>query len=104
MCIRDSILTGYMPATSGTARVAGFDVFRESMEVRRRIGYLPENPPLYPDMTVETYLDFVARIKNVPAERRPARIDDALRKTNLEAVSYTHLDVYKRQGAISARD
>ena len=78
------ILTGYMPATSGTARVAGFDVFRESMEVRRRIGYLPENPPLYPDMTVETYLDFVARIKNVPAERRPARIDDALRKTNLE--------------------
>ena len=78
------ILTGYMPATSGTARVAGFDAFRESMEVRRRIGYLPENPPLYPDMTVETYLDFVARIKNVPAERRPARIDDALRKTNLE--------------------
>ncbi len=78
------ILTGYMPATSGTARVAGFDVFRDSMEVRRRIGYLPETPPVYPDMTVETYLDFVARIKNVPAGRRPARIDDALRKTNLE--------------------
>jgi ABC-2 type transport system ATP-binding protein len=78
------ILTGYMPATFGTARVAGFDVFRDSMEVRRRIGYLPENPPLYPDMTVETYLDFVARIKIVPAERRAARIDDALRKTNLE--------------------
>jgi gliding motility-associated transport system ATP-binding protein len=78
------ILTGYMPATHGTARVAGFDVFTDSMEVRRRIGYLPENPPVYPDMTVETYLDFVARIKNVPAERRPGRIDDALRKTNLE--------------------
>jgi gliding motility-associated transport system ATP-binding protein len=78
------ILTGYMPATLGTARVAGFDVFRDSIEVRRRIGYLPENPPVYPDMTVETYLDFVARIKNVPAERRPGRIDDALRKTNLE--------------------
>jgi ABC-2 type transport system ATP-binding protein len=78
------ILTGYMPATHGTARVAGFDVFRDSMEVRRRIGYLPETPPVYPDMTVETYLDFVARIKNVPAERRPSRIDDALRKTNLE--------------------
>jgi ABC-2 type transport system ATP-binding protein len=54
------------------------------MEVRRHIGYLPENPPLYPDMTVESYLDFVARIKNVPAERRTVRIDDALRKTNLE--------------------
>lgn len=78
------ILTGYMPATSGTVRVAGFDVFRDSMEVRRHIGYLPENPPVYPDMTVESYLDFVARIKNVPAERRAVRIDDAVRKTNLE--------------------
>ena len=78
------ILTGYMPATSGTARVAGFDVSRDSMEVRRRIGYLPENPPLYPDMTVETYLDFVARIKQIAPERRKVRIDDALGKTNLE--------------------
>ena len=78
------ILTGYMPATSGTARVAGFDVSRDSMEVRRRIGYLPENPPLYPDMTVETYLDFVARIKQIAPERRKGRIDDALGKTNLE--------------------
>jgi ABC-2 type transport system ATP-binding protein len=78
------ILTGFLPATSGTARVAGFDVFNESLEVRRRIGYLPEAPPLYPDMTVQTYLDFVARIKNVPAENRRARIDDALVKTSLE--------------------
>jgi ABC-2 type transport system ATP-binding protein len=78
------ILTGYMPATSGTARIAGFDVFTDSMEVRRRIGYLPETPPVYPDMTVESYLDFVARIKNVPAERRAERITDAVRKTNLE--------------------
>jgi ABC-2 type transport system ATP-binding protein len=77
------ILTGYMPATSGTARVAGFDVFTDSLEVRRRIGYLPENPPLYPDMKVEAYLDFVARIKNVPAEKRAGRIADALQKTNI---------------------
>ena len=77
------VLTGFMPATSGTARVAGFDVFTDSLEVRRRIGYLPENPPLYPDMTVATYLDFVARIKNVPAERRAGRVDDALHKTVL---------------------
>ncbi len=77
------ILTGFMPATSGTARVAGFDVFNDSLEVRRRIGYLPENPPLYPDMTVEAYLDFVARIKNVPAEKRADRIADALKKTNI---------------------
>jgi len=78
------ILTGFLPATSGTARVAGFDVFNDSLEVRKRIGYLPENPPLYMDMTVSSYLDFVARIKNVPAERRKARIDDAMEKTNIQ--------------------
>ena len=78
------ILTGYMPATSGTARIAGFDVFGDSLEVRRQIGYLPENPPVYPDMSVESYLEFVARIKNVPAEKRALRIADAMHKTNLE--------------------
>ena len=77
------ILTGFMPATSGTARIGGFDVFNESLEVRRRIGYLPEAPPVYPDMSVEAYLGFVARIKNVAAEKRPDRISDALQKTNL---------------------
>jgi gliding motility-associated transport system ATP-binding protein len=60
------ILTGFMPATSGTVTVDGFDVFESSFEVRRRIGYLPETPPLYTDMTVEGYLQFVARIKAVP--------------------------------------
>jgi ABC-2 type transport system ATP-binding protein len=77
------ILTGFMPATSGTARIAGFDVFEQSLDVRRRIGYLPENPPLYTDMTVGEYLDFVARIKDVPPEKRSARVDDALQKTNI---------------------
>jgi ABC-2 type transport system ATP-binding protein len=77
------ILTGYIPATSGAARVAGFDVANESMQVRRHIGYLPEAPPIYPDMTVGTYLDFVARIKNVPAERRAERVTDALQKVNI---------------------
>lgn len=77
------ILTGFMPATSGTAKIAGFDVFADSLEVRRRIGYLPEAPPVYTDMTVEDYLDFVARIKNVPAEKRAARISDALEKANI---------------------
>ena len=72
------VLTGYLPATTGTAKIAGFDVFDDSMEVRRRIGYLPENPPLYFDMTVSAYLDFVARIKNVPAEKRAGRVNAAL--------------------------
>jgi len=77
------ILTGFLPATSGTAQVAGFDVFNDSLEVRKRIGYLPENPPIYLDMTVTAYLEFVARIKNVPAEKRKARVADAMEKTNI---------------------
>jgi ABC-2 type transport system ATP-binding protein len=77
------MLTTFMPATSGTARIAGFDVFDNSIEVRRHIGYLPENPPVYPDMTVESYLDFVARIKGVPTEKRAQRVTDALEKTNI---------------------
>ena len=77
------ILTGFLPATGGTAQVAGFDVFNDSLEVRKRIGYLPENPPLYLDMTVDAYLEFVGRIKNVPAEKRKARVADAMEKTNI---------------------
>jgi ABC-2 type transport system ATP-binding protein len=78
------ILTGFMPATAGTARVSGYDVFGDSIEVRRRIGYLPEAPPLYSDMTVEAYLEFVARIKGVAAEKIAGRVTDALKKTSLE--------------------
>jgi len=60
------IITGFLPATSGTVRVDGFDIFEQSYDVRKRIGYLPENPPLYNDMTVSSYLDFVGRIKGIP--------------------------------------
>jgi ABC-2 type transport system ATP-binding protein len=77
------ILTGYLPATSGTARIAGFDVHHNSMDVRKRIGYLPETPPLYPEMTVEGFLHFVAQIKRVPAGDRPARVQIALKRCNL---------------------
>jgi ABC-2 type transport system ATP-binding protein len=72
------ILSCFMPASSGTARVAGFDVFRESMEVRRRIGYLPESVPLYNDMRVAPYLDFVAEIKGVPRASRRKRVADVM--------------------------
>ena len=72
------ILTGFLPATSGTARVGGYDVFEKSLEVRKRIGYLPENPPLYPEMSVAGYLDAVARLKQVPSERRKGRVDSAM--------------------------
>src|SRR5262245_62592672 len=73
------ILTGYLPATGGTARIAGFDVFEQSMEVRERIGYLPETPPLYPEMTVSAYLTFVAQIKGVPMTEIPNRVAEAMR-------------------------
>jgi len=59
------IITGFLPATTGTVRVDGFDVFEQSAEVRRRIGYLPENPPLYNDMSVPSYLRFVAKLKGL---------------------------------------
>ncbi len=72
------ILACFMPATGGSARVAGYDVFRESMEVRRRIGYLPENVPLYSDMRVAPYLDFVAEVKGVPRSARKRRVADVM--------------------------
>src|SRR5574339_276364 len=60
------VITGYMPATDGKAVVAGYDVLEQPVEAKRRTGYLPETPPLYPDMTVRDYLTFVAKIKGVP--------------------------------------
>ena len=75
------ILTGFLPPTSGTAEVGGFDVREEPLEVKRRIGYLPESPPLYPEMEVGDYLRFVARIKAIPKKDVSRRIDCALERT-----------------------
>ena len=77
------VLTCYMPATDGTARVAGYDVFDESIEVRKRIGYLPESPPVYPEMTVESYLHFVAKIKGAPSSQRKQQVDDVMGKCSI---------------------
>jgi ABC-2 type transport system ATP-binding protein len=74
------ILTCYLPATEGTARVAGHDVFQAPLEVKRRVGYIPETPPLYPDMAVQDFLTFCAKIKGVPAKERAAKVDDAIGK------------------------
>src|SRR5262249_58912629 len=68
------IITGFMPATAGTVVIDDLDIFTQSLEARRRIGYLPENPPIYTDMRVDAYLRFVARLRGVPR----ARIDQAL--------------------------
>src|SRR5215467_381197 len=82
------IVTGFLPATSGTVRVEGFDVFEQSNEVRRRIGYLPENPPLYNDMVVTTYLRFVARLKGMSRGDIGAALDRVLETCGLGNVSH----------------
>ena len=78
------ILTCFLPATEGTARVAGFDVFENAMEVKRRIGYLPEHPPLYDEMTVDGYLKFVARIKSVAPEDLKRRLQEVKETVRIE--------------------
>ena len=77
------ILTGYMPATEGKAVVAGFDVFDQAIEAKRRTGYLPETPPLYPDMTVMEYLAFVAKIKGVPPADQKQRVRAVMERTHV---------------------
>lgn len=80
------ILTCYMPATSGTATVAGYDVFRDSIDVRKNIGYLPENVPLYPEMRVREYLSFRAKLKNLPYRERKVKIGECIEKCRIADV------------------
>ncbi len=77
------ILTCFMPATSGTASVAGFDVFENPLEVKSRIGYLPETPPVYKELLVGEYLAFIAELRGIPHKERARKIDNALQKCNL---------------------
>lgn len=82
------IITGFMAPTSGEAKICGFDVFEDPIEVKKRIGYLPEIPPLYTEMTVQEYLKFVAQIKNVDPTRLKGLVEKALSKTQLLDVRY----------------
>jgi ABC-2 type transport system ATP-binding protein len=77
------MLTGFLPPSSGTARVAGYDVYDEPHQVKARVGYLPETPPLYPELTVGEYLSFVAEIRGVSRAERPGRIGTVLEQTVL---------------------
>ncbi|MEY4094279.1 MAG: putative transporter ATP-binding protein YxlF [Acidobacteriota bacterium] len=83
------IITGYMPATEGKATVAGFDVFDKPIEAKKRTGYLPETPPLYPDMTVREYLRFVAKIKGVTSNVND-RVDAVMKKTWVADMANRH--------------
>jgi ABC-2 type transport system ATP-binding protein len=86
------VLTGYMPANDGKAVVAGYDVFVNPIEAKRRTGYLPETPPLYPDMTVREYLTFVAKIKLEGGSKsdRAMRVDHAMKRTHVDDMANRH--------------
>jgi ABC-2 type transport system ATP-binding protein len=84
------VLTGYMPPSEGKAIVAGYDVLEQPIEAKRRTGYLPETPPLYPDMTVLEYLTFVAKIKGVPRKESKSRIGEMMQKTRIDDVAHRH--------------
>src|SRR5881409_3986553 len=80
------ILTASLPATSGSAKIAGYDCFDQPKEVKRLIGYLPEIPPLYTEMTVTEYLTFVGRIKGIEPDRLPVALDQVLERMSLSEV------------------
>ena len=84
------IITGYMPASEGSVVVAGYDVFSQPIEAKQRTGYLPETPPLYPDMTVREYLTFVAKIKGVPRREVASRVDSSMTKTRVADMAGRH--------------
>lgn len=81
------ILTGFLPPTSGSASVAGFDVETESLQARRHIGYLPESVPLYRELKVYDYLDFIAQLRGIPSADRPEKIGKAIERLNLGSVA-----------------
>jgi ABC-2 type transport system ATP-binding protein len=83
------VLTCFLPPTAGKASVAGFDVLDQSIEVKKRIGYLPETPPLYPEMEIATYLTFVAKLKGIPAGEVQKRVDEACERTAIADVKNT---------------
>jgi ABC-2 type transport system ATP-binding protein len=80
------ILTGFMPATDGTATVAGFDVFKQPIEVKRRVGYLPENPPVYLEMQVDDYLEFAANLHQMKGTSAKKAVNTVIEKTGLGEV------------------
>jgi ABC-2 type transport system ATP-binding protein len=84
------VITGYMPATEGRVVVAGFDVFQQPVEAKRRTGYLPETPPLYPEMTVREYLTFVAKIKGVAPSEVTTRVKAVMDRTRIADMATRH--------------
>jgi len=80
------ILTGFLPATSGAVKISGYDIFSDPMSVKKRIGYLPEHPPVYTEMTVEGYLKYVAKIRGVPRKKRSEALQRVVNRCGLSDV------------------
>src|SRR5215831_20133436 len=80
------VLTCFLPPTTGSAQVAGFDVLAQPLEVKKRIGYLPETPPLYPDMEVSEYLTFVGRLKGLASADVPKRVNEVCERCAISDV------------------
>jgi ABC-2 type transport system ATP-binding protein len=83
-----NIISCILPASNGTVKINGFDTFEQSLEIRKMIGYLPETPPIYPDMTVGKYLDFAAGVRGVPSKNIPAAIERVIGKCSLKDVGH----------------
>jgi len=90
------MVTGFLAPTAGTARVCGYDIQDQPIEAKRKIGYLPEGAPAYPDMTPAAFLEFIARVRNVDTGLRRKRIADAVEKTQLGEVLYQSIDTLSK--------
>jgi ABC-2 type transport system ATP-binding protein len=90
------MITGFLAPTAGTARVCGFDIQDDPIEAKKRIGYLPEGAPAYPDMTPAAFLDFIARVRGITGQARDKRIADAIEKTQLGEVLYQSIDTLSK--------
>ena len=82
-----NILSCIMPASSGTAKICGFDIFEQALEIRKLIGYLPEIPPIYSDMVVYDFLTFAARLRNIPSKKTQSAVDKVIEQCSLKEVS-----------------
>jgi ABC-2 type transport system ATP-binding protein len=90
------MITGFLPPSKGRVTIDGFDLYAHPIQAKRRIGYLPENPPVYPEMTARRFLEFVAEIKDVPARQRAAAVDRAIERTQLKEVEHKRISTLSK--------
>ena len=90
------MITGFLTPTAGTATVAGFDIVRQAVEAKRRIGYLPEGAPAYPDMTVEGFLEFIAEIRGLKGAEKSKRVGEVIEQINLQGVVHQPIETLSK--------